>query len=995
MDDHLLAEFLTETLDLVNALDSKLVSFEENPHDAHALAEIFRVVHTIKGTCGFLDLRRLEKIAHASESLLRIFQDSPDGVSSARVSLVLESLDCIKLILHGLANTGKEPQGDDTDLLSRFHDSSASEVVSSKRAEPSGSEKEKPKPQAKETDRTAKDETSSEVSASSSDSPMPAVFKNSSADSSPDSSDEISVPLLKNSLQDYAENSLEVSTAPGIDISSQWQGAATNMPMAQADAPLASLRVRLDLIEQLMNSVSELVLSRNQLLQILRQNPSSEFSAPLQRLNQITSALQEGVMKTRMQPIKNAWAPLPRLVRDLSKSTGKQVRLEMIGAETELDRQIIEMIRDPMIHIIRNAVDHGLESPDVREFRNKPQQGSIIIKAYQEGGQVLIDVNDDGNGIDLEKIRNKIVDRRMMSEAEAANLTVMQLHRFLFQSGFSTAEKLTEVSGRGVGLDVVKTNIDKISGQIEMNSTLGVGSQIRIKIPLTLAIVSVLIARVDDQRYAFPQTSVVELVSFRESDDHKVSVLQGNLVLQLRDKILPLLSVRQLFDLTPLLANHGSSFSQPSNAVGNNVGNNGSASGTTQAREETTASLSDIVVEALAPNRLAPKLPTSSPSAPSAAEIERRMLAEILQGDENYVVVMNVGTQHFGVLVEDIQDTEEIVVKPLSSSLRGTPFFSGNTILGDGRVVLIVDPNSLSDHIGRDIEDAEVDIASENLQQLHESSVTLVMLNSGDGVKKVVPVSAINRLENIDCARIEYPSGRATVLYNDSLMPVMRIEEGRPLPSKGRRPVLVLSDGEKWAGIVVEEVLDIINEPLHIEVAGGERGIIGSAILREQSVEVLDMEYFWKRAFVDSDTLPINLVGTNDESKEPSRERRLLLVEKNRAFCDTIIPHLSSIGYRVFVADHIDQAIFYHKNDVPFDVVISDIDNNFDEVLSFVSRMRQMRDSWSIRPILALTASPPSEELTEACREAGFTDFLSKTDRADIVRCLKSLPHRV
>ena len=980
MDDHLLAEFLTETLDSINALDSKLVSFEENPNDALALAEIFRVVHTIKGTCGFLDLRRLEKIAHASESLLRIFQQSSESVSSTRVSLVLESLDCIKLILDGLAKTGKEPQGDDTDLLSRFYEAEASAIVSPKRAAVPSDNEEGVVEQAKEAGGKADDETSRE----SSDSPMPAVFG--------DSSSEISVPFLVDSLADSStdssENSLEVSATQGIDISSQWQGAATNMPTAQADAPLASLRVRLDLIEQLMNSVSELVLSRNQLLQILRQNPSSEFSAPLQRLNQITSALQEGVMRTRMQPIQNAWAPLPRLVRDLSKSTGKQVRLEMIGSDTELDRQIIEMIRDPLIHIIRNAVDHGIESPDARELRNKHQQGTITIKAYQEGGQVLIDVNDDGNGIDHEKIRNKIIDRRIMSEAEASNLTVVQLHRFLFQSGFSTAEKLTEVSGRGVGLDVVKTNIDKISGQIEMNSTLGAGSQIRIKIPLTLAIVSVLIARVDEQRYAFPQTSVVELVSFRESEDHKISVLQGNLVLQLRDKILPLLSVRQLFDLTPKLAHHESSVSQSSNAVGNN----GSANSTTRATAEITTSLSDIVVEALSPNRLAPELPASSPNLPSSAEIEQRMLQEILQGDENYVVVMSVGTQQFGVLVEDIQDTEEIVVKPLSASLRGTPFFSGNTILGDGRVVLIVDPNSLSDHIGKDIEDAEIDIASENLQQLHESNVTLVMLDSGDGVKKVVPVSAINRLERIDCARIEYPSNRATVLYNDSLMPVMRIEEGRSLPSEGSRPVLVLSDGEKWAGIVVEEVLDIIDEPLHIEAVGGERGIIGSAILREQSVEVLDMEYFWKRAFADSDTLPIDLVGANDESKEPTRARRLLLVEKNRAFCDTIIPHLSSIGYRVFVADHIDQAIFYHKNEVPFDVVISDIDNNSEEVLSFVSRMRQMRDSWSMMPILALTASPPSEEKTETCRAAGFTDFLSKIDRMDIVRCLKSLP---
>ena len=972
MDD-LLSEFLAETGELLGALDNKLVSLERNPSDAESIADIFRVVHTIKGTCGFLDLRRLEAVAHASEELLRRFQNSPSAVSSERVSLVLEALDCIKAILEGLAQTGAESKGDDKDLISRLEQEALLAQQNGQSAEP-----------------RSKVEHGEKSSVADAFQATPAVATTSEPALAPTSAPVLApFAAATDSIALSIDASLGREEDEAVDIALPWQGAVAGLGQAGSTGAVVSLRVRLDLIEQLMNSVSELVLSRNQLLQLLRQNPSSEFSAPLQRLNQITTALQEGVMKTRMQPIQNAWSPLPRLVRTLAKTTEKKIRLEMTGAETELDRQIIDMIRDPLVHLIRNAVDHGLESPVEREQAGKPDEGSIALKAYQEGGQILIEVHDDGRGIDHEKIRKKIVAQGFASESEAATLTVSQLHRHLFQSGFSTADKITEVSGRGVGMDVVKNNIDKIGGQIEINSTFGAGTQIRINIPLTLAIVSVLIARIADQRYAFPQTSVLELVSFRESEVHRVSVLQGNLVLQLRDQLLPLLSIRQLFDLTmrlpdPLnIDNDAETLLRPSSAD--------EANGLGASDQNTIESLSDIVAQAVSPEPKAP--PQISPKQElSQGDIQQRMLQEILQGPENYVVVMRVGAQQFGILVEDIQDTEEIVVKPLSESLRGTPFFSGNTILGDGRVVLIVDPNTLFQEIGEGIEEANLTLEHDEPHQLSESSVTLVMLDSGDGVKKVVPVSAINRLEHIDCTRIEYPNAKPTVLYNDSLMPVMRVEEGRALPKEGRRPVLVLSDGKKWAGIVVEEVLDIINEPLHIEAAGGERGVIGSAILQEQSVEVLDMEHFWKRAFADAENFPIDLSGVEGAAKEASQERRLLLIEKNRAFCDSIIPHLSSVGFRVFVVDSILQAISYHKNAIPFDVVISDIDDDGDEVLKFVARTRQTGDKWSNLPFLATTALPPTEAKTETCRVAGFTDFLSKNARSDIMRCLKNLP---
>ena len=979
MDD-LLSEFLVETSESLSALDSKLVSLERNPNDSASIDDIFRVVHTIKGTCGFLDLHRLEAVAHASEELLRRFQKSPDGVSSVRITLVLEALDRIKAIVEGLSKTGAEPEDDNGDLINRLE----KEALSKDRGRENGQIGQS----AASMTEQEEDEEATDAAGAAFQAPLSVATAggtdsvSASASLSPASRAETTEGIdLPADLS--LDKPLGSEGDASFDMTSTWQGAVAGLGQVGSTGAVGSLRVRLDLIEQLMDSVSELVLSRNQLLQLLRQNPSSEFSAPLQRLNQITTALQEGVMKTRMQPIQNAWSPLPRLVRDLSKTTGKKIRLEMTGAETELDRQIIDMIRDPLIHLIRNAVDHGLEMPAEREQQGKSEEGNITLKAYQEGGQILIEVHDDGRGIDHEKIRNKIVAQGLASDADAASFTVSQLYRYLFQSGFSTADKITEVSGRGVGMDVVKSNIDKIGGQIELNSVFGGGSQVRIKIPLTLAIVSVLIAKIADQRYAFPQTSVVELVSFRESEDHRVSVLQGNLVLQLRERLLPLLSIRRLFDLSVRLPDPSSFEQKVETSV---PPSNGQAA---QA-EDTIESLSDIVAQAVSSDPKAPPQVLREREL-SQGEIQQRLLQEILQGPENYVVVMRVGAQQFGVLVEDIQDTEEIVVKPLSESLRGTPFFSGNTILGDGRVVLIVDPNTLSDEIGAGIEEVDLSLARDEPQHLSESSVTLVMLDSGDGVKKVVPVSAINRLEHIDCARIEYPNAQPSVLYNDALMPVMRIEEGRALPKEGRRPVLVLSDGEKWAGIVVEEVLDIINEPLHIEIAAGEKGVIGSAILQEQSVEVLDMEHFWKRAFSDAKTLPIDLSGVEGAPKAARQERRLLLIEKNRAFCDSIIPHLSSVGFRVFVVDHIDQAITYHKNAVPFDVVISDIDDNNDEVLKFVARTRQTRDSWSGLPFLALTALQPTEEQTETCRVAGFTDFLSKNDRSDIVRCLKDL----
>ena len=309
-----------------------------------------------------------------------------------------------------------------------------------------------------------------------------------------------------------------------------------------------SIRVNVDTLEHLMTMVSELVLTRNQLLEISRRNEDTEFKVPLQRLSNVTAELQEGVMKTRMQPIGNAWQKLPRIVRDLSGELRKQIELEMHGADTELDRQVLDLIKDPLTHMVRNSADHGLETPAERAAAGKPEQGTIRLSAYHEGGHIIICIADNGRGLNTERIKAKAISNGLVTEAELEKMTEAQIHKFIFAPGFSTAAAITSVSGRGVGMDVVRTNIDQIGGTIDIKSVAGEGSSVTIKIPLTLAIVSALIVEAGGDRFAIPQLAVVELVRARANSEHRIERIKDTAVLRLRNKLLPLMHLKKLLE---------------------------------------------------------------------------------------------------------------------------------------------------------------------------------------------------------------------------------------------------------------------------------------------------------------------------------------------------------------------------------------------------------------------------------------------------------------
>src|SRR5215213_5003566 len=448
--DELLREFLTETNESIDVVNAELVRFEQDPNNAKILGNIFRLVHTIKGTCGFLNLPRLEALTHAAEALIGKFRDGLP-VTSEAVTLILATIDRIKMLLEELERNQAEPAGDDRDLISALdrmvkHTAAGSEVGQRlQQSPPAGRQPEKP------------------------------------------ADPEISSPA---------------TVDPSVDTSNRDDDRPEGTIASQ------SIRVAVDTLEHLMTTVPELVLTRNQLLDIARRHEESEFKAPLQRLASVTAELQEGVMKTRMQPIGNAWQKLPRIVRDLSTELGQAIEFEMVGADTELDRQVLDLIKDPLPHMVRNSADHGLEMPAARRAAGKPEKGTVRLSAWHEGGHIIIDVADDGRGLDTERIKAAVLAKGLGTEAEVEKMTDSQIQKFIFMPGFSTASKVTNVSGRGVGMDVVRANMDQIGGVIDVKSVFGQGTSLLIKIPLTLAIVSALIVQCAGDRFAIPQLAV-------------------------------------------------------------------------------------------------------------------------------------------------------------------------------------------------------------------------------------------------------------------------------------------------------------------------------------------------------------------------------------------------------------------------------------------------------------------------------------------------------
>lgn len=677
-----------------------------------------------------------------------------------------------------------------------------------------------------------------------------------------------------------------------------------------------------------MNLVGELVLARNQILQFSARQDAA-FLSTSQRLNLITTELQEGIMKTRMQPIGNVWNKFPRLVRDLALTCGKQVRIDMEGEDTDLDKTLIEAIRDPLTHIVRNAIDHGIEAPAVRVAAGKPAEGRLFLRAFHESGQVNIEISDDGAGIDFDRVKEKALERGLITVDQAARLSTNEALNLLFSPGFSTAREVTNVSGRGVGMDVVKTNIDKIGGTVDVQSNRGRGTKLKIKIPLTLAIIPALVVTCGGDRYAIPQVSLIELVRL-DGDEagKKIETIREAPVYRLRGHLLPLVYLSHVLKLS----GHGNQALKPED---------------------------------------------------ESLKSSERQAANI--------VVLQVGERQFGLVVDEVNDTEEIVVKPLGKQLKGISAFAGATIMGDGRVALILDGLGVAQISGVFAESREAARAEEQKSEARAigERQRLLLFRAAGSERLAIPLSLVARLEEFPRSQIEHAAGSRAVQYRGHILPLIGL--GALLGAESAKPeaeqqsidepiqVVVIGDGDRTIGVEVDQILDIIEEQVSATQQTNRPGLLGSAILGQKVTDFLDLHAVLQAA---------NQSWLANGQADSASSATVLLVE-NQVFSRALLrSYLEMAGLSVIEACDAAEArekLGYNKVDV---VVVSlDLpDKGAFGVLDYI----RTRTADLQPPTLALTGRP-EEQAPPANGHPRFDDYQTKFERAAMIRSIEKL----
>ena len=705
-------------------------------------------------------------------------------------------------------------------------------------------------------------------------------------------------------LQAAASARDDVPAAPAAQPEPAEAEAAQRSGGGVADS---TVRVDVGLLDKLMNLVGELVLARNQIVQYSSRQEDGLLTASSQRLNIITTELQEGVMKTRMQPIGTLWTILPRLVRDLAKGSGKQIQLDMDGAETELDRTILEGIKDPLTHLIRNCCDHGIERPEERVRKGKPARGRLGLRAFHEGGHVNIEISDDGAGIDTARVRRKAVEKGLLRGDQAEKLSERETLNLVFNPGLSTAERVTNISGRGVGMDVVKTNVEKIGGVVDLTSRPGHGTTVKIKIPLTLAIIPGLVVSSGGETFVIPQVSLLELIRLEgESGRAAIERIHDTAVYRRRGKLLPV------------------------------------------------AYLNDVL-----------KLP-------------RDQAADIIS-----IVVLQAEDRQFGLVVDSISDTQEIVVKPLGKQLKGLSCYAGATIMGDGRVALILDVLGIGQRSGvlaesRDSSRADL---SSGMQRVENERQSYLLFRTGRFGRLAVPLALVARLEEFPQAEIEEAGGTRVVQYRGQILPLIplgRLLDPESEDTAGKQDpaqALVFTSGQRAVGLLVDHILDIVDETITTRHESTHSGLLASAVIGQKVTDLLDLDAVLREA-----------AAGWLETRTTAENAACVLLAENSAFLRGLMrTYIEGAGYRALEASSVQDALTrLHRERV--DIVLGADDLGGSGVAGLVEQMRQQASLERIPVILLGDAGAES-----ASPQNGFAACLAKSDREGMLRSLGEL----
>ena len=715
-NDEILAEFILEAREILDLLDGDFVRLEQSPDDKKLIGNIFRALHTLKGSSGFFAFKRLEKISHAGESLLGKIRDGQINLDPEKTDRLLDTVDVLRIIIEGIEKSSSEPAGDDQKLIEQL------QALAKVQSQP--------------------------------------------------------VQQQENVIQQAeAEVEIEVFVEPPVSMKVDIPAPTSDLAVADKVHDVsAPVKVNLDTLDRLMNLTSEMVLARNRLLPFANNSKDLNFSQTVRSIDLLTLELQERMMKMRMQPISYVWSKFSRLVRDIAQECHKKVNLIQIGSETELDRALLDAIRDPLIHILRNSIDHSIEIPEVRKSKGKSETGNIQLRAFHQNGMVLIEIADDGAGINYEGIRQRAIERKLISPQEAAGLAKEALIDLIFLPGFSTKEKVSSLSGRGVGMDVVKNNITNVGGSIEISSETNSGTTIKLKIPLTLAIMPALLVGSGSQTYAIPQNRIIELVRLDpDAAQAPFEDFYGTPVYRLRENLIPVLN------LSDELMLDNTSFNK-TNSI-------------------------------------------------------------------NLVVAQSEGVQ-FGIVVDSIFNIQDVVVKPLGPLLNNLPKYAGATILGSGRVSLIIDVDGIATEsglIGKVQPNIIAPVSESN--QILEGEMAMLLFELNGLSRIAAPLGSIEHILMLSEDQFQENGNKEVVYYQDQLMHVIRLEdyvsgcEGTDSTGQAVFPALTCHINHKTYALIVKQVYDIIEVPTKMhELSSPQRGIEGCVIYKDEVINVLDLE---------------------------------------------------------------------------------------------------------------------------------------------------------
>ncbi len=959
-DKEMLNELIVESREHLASVEPDLLELEQRGADVsdELINRVFRAVHSIKGGFGFFGIERITTLAHSMENSLSRVRNKTLAVSSELTDALFTGIDKLRLLLDDVDNADQTSIDDELAKLAPFIDDASAATPASSPSEPKRPEK----PQLEldrnirekhpdlsdsqivdsvkngqllyqiilrsHTDLEANDltpinlfnewdkigmvldivldfDTITELAGSTgTELTYSAILASvlepdliSTATGIP--SEQIyhlDTAKIRNQLQKEQRNTQAQTAATPGNGAAKKTGAAT---ATKTESRIEdALRVKVSLLNKLMNLAGELVLSRNQLLQrvnrtiresldsdaifseverqieqsyeqtaeavardpangpqrikaesqrlidLFRQSLNFKITelsgvhAIIQNVDRVTSMLQESTMQTRLQPISVLFSKFPRIVRDLAKKCEKEVQLSVIGQEVELDKSIIELLSDPLTHLIRNSVDHGIELPAKRQAAGKPPGGQVVLKAYHESGKVNIQIEDNGGGINTERVRNRAIERGLVTAEAAQQMSDSEINRFILMPGFSTAEKVSDVSGRGVGMDVVKTNIERLGGVIDIQSVYGTGTTITMQLPLTLAIISSLVVASEGRRFAVPQVGIEELVRVRSKDITKLIERVGQSeVYRLRGNLLPLVRLAEILDLPPTFVHPQTGERLPdrrarwSDRRGIPKGDNGK--------------------EPAAPPPPPEEQKSDSEAMTQKQWDERRRGGDRRKNVHNAVkiVVMHAGENLFGLVVDEVYDSEEIVVKPLSAYIKSCGAYAGTTILGDGAVTMILDTNGIA-RLGH-LKFSELDNANNEEREKFEREQSkvlqdILLFDNGSEERLGVELLRVARIEKIDCERIEHVGNREFVRYENSSLPLIRLQNHLPISPpqavKQHQFIIVPKTDKNPVGIAIENVHDVIRTELTF-VAGSMEGrnIAGSTILNKRMTIILNL----------------------------------------------------------------------------------------------------------------------------------------------------------